>query len=402
MQWTDDIRDKMLHYEEQAPEPQWEAFEQALAERRKRKAKLIAMPRLRMAVAAAVASLVVGGLTTYFFIINNMHTDGALRTSVEQRTDNGSEHYLSNVFQSHVEGEAATASSSTCAHCSSATIDTLTVDNNIEQPSEATPPTTIGDTPNQPIAQEKQTDTPKKKFLVDETDLPTARKQSARLMAKAYVANTFASNTSSEQHGFLLSDATTYGPNDDESDTEPPVRADGGTQEQLTANHHQPVRIGMSVRFGVSERWAVETGLAYSYLRSDITKTGINRTVTEQRLHYIGVPVSLSYSLWSNRRLAVYASAGMMGEMMVGGKATSTTYENDEAIDHDTQTLSDHRPQFSANCAVSLEYRLTDRIGIYAQPSLNYYFDNNTPLKTVYTDRPLNVSLNVGLAFNFR
>ena len=40
---------------------------------------------------------------------------------------------------------------------------------------------------------------------------------------------------------------------------------------------------------------------------------------------------------------------------------------------------------------------LGDKVGLYAEPGLNYYFDNGSPVENVFKSRPLNFNLTLGL-----
>ena len=96
-------------------------------------------------------------------------------------------------------------------------------------------------------------------------------------------------------------------------------------RSEVKAKHNQPVRAGVTVRYEVAPRWGVQTGLTYSYLQSsfDVSLDGVTNS-TDQSLHYLGVPVNVTYDAWRCGRFGVYALAGGMGEMLVDGKAKSS------------------------------------------------------------------------------
>ncbi|MDE6715370.1 MAG: sigma-70 family RNA polymerase sigma factor, partial [Muribaculaceae bacterium] len=73
-------------------------------------------------------------------------------------------------------------------------------------------------------------------------------------------------------------------------------------------NHHMPVTIGLSVNKRMTSRWSLETGLRYTYLRSDSTYESYDLSkLTVQRIHYIGVPLKFSYRLYSLKGFSLYA-----------------------------------------------------------------------------------------------
>ena len=63
--------------------------------------------------------------------------------------------------------------------------------------------------------------------------------------------------------------------------------------------HHQPISVGMQVGFHLLPKLKLSTGLVYTKVSSDfISGVSDTRTVSTQDLHYIGIPLNLSYSVW--------------------------------------------------------------------------------------------------------
>ena len=160
-------------------------------------------------------------------------------------------------------------------------------------------------------------------------------------------------------------------------------------QTSETTRHHQPVRFGFSLRYRLNDRWSIESGLTYTRLSADFTKTVDDKSVTtEQRLNYIGIPVTASYLLWGSRYVNIYLSAGAMVEKMISGSRTTAGVTNSVSI---------HPLQFSVNGAAGAEFRFTPQFSLYAEPGLGYWFDNGSDIPTFYQDKPLSFSLSLGL-----
>ena len=158
------------------------------------------------------------------------------------------------------------------------------------------------------------------------------------------------------------------------------------------AKHYQPVKVGVSVRVPLGNRWSLQTGLNYAYLKSDF-KDAVNPhdIIGIQSLHYIGVPVGVSYDLWSTRRLHVYATAGGEVEKLVKGN-----YQCDSG----DESVTEGRLLLSVGAAAGIGFSLSKSVGIYAEPGVNYHFKNGSGVESAYTDRPLGFSLTVGLRWN--
>ena len=88
--------------------------------------------------------------------------------------------------------------------------------------------------------------------------------------------------------------------------------ADNNKGKIEEAEHHdKPITLGLAVNKNIGKHWSLETGLQYSYLKSYFTLgTGDYRVDKEQKLHYIGIPVKLSYQFMRYKRLSAYGSAG--------------------------------------------------------------------------------------------
>ena len=173
-------------------------------------------------------------------------------------------------------------------------------------------------------------------------------------------------------------------------------RVNGPVHVDEDIHHHQPVRVGLSLRYRLNNRWGIESGLTYTHHSSDMTmrlKSEVGETLatTEQRLVYLGIPVNMSYQLWATRHFNFYVSAGGMVEKMVKGTQTS---------EGQSFSVSIHPLQCSVNGAVGAEWMFLKDFSLYAEPSLGYYFDNGSRISTFYQEKPLNFNVNVGLRFN--
>ena len=145
------------------------------------------------------------------------------------------------------------------------------------------------------------------------------------------------------------------------------------------ADHHFPMRFGLSLHYQLNPNLALVSGINYTYLYSHFSIPYYQDISIDQKLHYVGLPVGLAWKLWSGRRLQVYVSGGTMLEKCV----------NDEPW------------QWSLNGAVGAEYVASRRVGFYLEPSLGYYFDDGTQLEHYYKEHPLAPSIELGVRLHF-
>ena len=167
--------------------------------------------------------------------------------------------------------------------------------------------------------------------------------------------------------------------------------------------HFIPVRAGVAFAFGIAPGWSAGTGLTYTYLFSK-SRTGSDSYYVDSRqtLHYLGIPLTVSYDIWSNHGIEVYVSAGGMLEKCVGGSAVSDYFYSNDVRSRESGKLRVVPLQWSLNASAGLQANLSPVVGIYVEPGISYYFDNGSDIPTVYSDRPLNFSLNLGLRFSLQ
>ena len=67
------------------------------------------------------------------------------------------------------------------------------------------------------------------------------------------------------------------------------------------AKHRLPMSLGLSVYYQLNPRLAFQTGVNYTYLYSEFSTPLYPNIYREQKLHYLGVPVGLSWQFWKTR-----------------------------------------------------------------------------------------------------
>jgi len=221
-----------------------------------------------------------------------------------------------------------------------------------------------------------------------------------RVAVSLYAGNIMASNNTN-QAGFLLSDAG--GEEDADSDTPLDYIAtlNQGAETETRKHYHLPIRAGIRVAFPINDRLALESGLAYTQL-SSTTESGSsdNYYSTEQKLHYIGVPLRLRCKLWTGKRLGVYVSGGGMVEKCVSGSAKTKYILGGEKNADSKQDVTEKPLQFSATLSAGIEANIAKHVSLFAEPGVSYYIDNHSSVDNIYKDKPFNFDLHVGIKVN--
>lgn len=169
---------------------------------------------------------------------------------------------------------------------------------------------------------------------------------------------------------------------------------------QTTVKHHIPVTVGLTVAWQFHEDWALEAGLNYTLLTSDIRSGSKSYVEETQKLHYIGIPLKLHRSIWKNNWLSVYASAGGVMEKCVSGNLETVTVTNGGNRTSENTSLDVDPLQWSVTAAVGAQVNFTSRFGLYLEPGIAYYFDDHSGVETIRKEHPFNFNLQLGLRFN--
>lgn len=152
-------------------------------------------------------------------------------------------------------------------------------------------------------------------------------------------------------------------------------------------DHKQPLSFGVSVRKNLPRGFSVETGLTYTYLASDVTFDDGSDKMS-QKLHYLGIPVRANWNFVDNKNFTMYVSAGGAVEKCVYGK-----------IGSETETV---KPvQLSVMGAVGAQYNVSNRVGIYVEPGVSYFFDDGSAVQTIRKENPCNFTLQAGVRLTY-
>lgn len=175
----------------------------------------------------------------------------------------------------------------------------------------------------------------------------------------------------------------------------------GNDKLQEEREYAQPITAGITASFEINRRWSVVTGLEYSRLSSR-ARSGIDSVAVSNRqvIHYLGIPVGASYSLWNRKNINIAASA--YGRLDIPVASSNVIEHHNGSIITYTQTLPMKVPlQYSLEAGLCFQYTLGANISIYAEPQLQYHFNPGGNVPTTWTERPLDFAVPIGIRFNW-
>lgn len=199
-----------------------------------------------------------------------------------------------------------------------------------------------------------------------------------------YPGGDFTSSIPGGSNGNGITDGTT--PPDVSKPADPNLNDDKLPSYLEKYRHSMPVSFTASVKWSFAKRWALTSGLGYTYLHSEVLD-GMNVRKYDQDIHYLGIPVKISWTFWSSRSFSAYASAGTTFEFPIAGRRAGKRL--------------DVPCQWSAGLGIGIQYDITPHFGIYVEPEYYRYFDNGSTVKTIRTERPATLSVPVGIRFSW-
>ena len=166
-------------------------------------------------------------------------------------------------------------------------------------------------------------------------------------------------------------------------------------------HHDKPITLGLAVNKNIGKHWSLETGLQYSYLKSYFTLgTGNYRVDKEQKLHYIGIPIKLSYQFMAYKRLSAYGSAGASIQIPLSGK-TYADYVVGGKSGYATDWKTTPSIQWTVNTNIGIQYQFAPKLTLFVEPTLNWYIPNGSEVKNTWTERPFTLTVPFGIRLSW-
>lgn len=172
---------------------------------------------------------------------------------------------------------------------------------------------------------------------------------------------------------------------------------DGNSSLGEVAHHCRPKTFGLSINKQLSPKWTFGTGITYTRLKSEFeSEYNKARLVKTQKIDYVGIPLRLTYQVWSKGRFNAYMTGGMSFEMPVHSsleKKYIITADSSYTLKRDIKP----RSQWSVNLGAGVQYKLFKPFSLYIEPNMFYYFRNGSSLETYRTEHPFIITVPFGL-----
>ena len=119
---------------------------------------------------------------------------------------------------------------------------------------------------------------------------------------------------------------------------------------------------------------SLESGIKYTYMHSGA-----------QTLHYLSIPIKANATLAKLSKVDIYATAGGSADKCVSA----------------THSSANENIQFTAMAGIGVRYHLSNKIAVFAEPTITHYFNNESKYTSYRAEKNNAFSLQSGLCMNF-
>lgn len=141
-------------------------------------------------------------------------------------------------------------------------------------------------------------------------------------------------------------------------------------------DYKMPFTASVSLERNLTQKLSIEAGIGYNRLPGG-----------EHTLQTLSLPVKLNLLMLSTRKVDLYAIAGAALEKCISGAQDNS--------------FSAEPLQASITAGLGVRYKMSDRLALFAEPSVSHHFDTDSSTKSLRTERPTNLNLICGVRMTY-
>ena len=165
--------------------------------------------------------------------------------------------------------------------------------------------------------------------------------------------------------------------------------------------HDKPITFGLSMTKTINRNWNMETGLQYSQLKSEFILGEDDYYVQKrQKIHYLGIPLRLSYKWFGANRWTAYTSAGIILNIPLSGK-TDEQYVTGTVVPYSDSWHFIPPFQWTVGTGIGLQYNFAKNWGVYLEPTFSWHIPNGSTTRTIWTEHPFTITVPFGIRFTW-
>lgn len=167
------------------------------------------------------------------------------------------------------------------------------------------------------------------------------------------------------------------------------------------AHHYRPKTFTLSINKQLNRKWTFGTGITYVGLKSEFeSKHHKTKLMKTQKIDYVGIPLRLTYQIWSKRNFNAYTTGGVTHEIPIHSSLDKKYIMAPDS----SYTLKGNikaRSQWSIDLGVGVQYKIFKPFSLYLEPNMSYYFRNGSGPETYRTEHPFVITIPFGLRFTW-
>ena len=165
--------------------------------------------------------------------------------------------------------------------------------------------------------------------------------------------------------------------------------------------HDKPITFGLSMTKTINRNWNMETGLQYSLLKSEFILGEDDYYIQKrQKIHYLGIPLRLSYKWFGANRWTAYTSAGIILNIPLSGK-TDEQYVTGTVVPYSDSWHFTPPFQWTVGTGIGLQYNFANNWGVYLEPTFSWHIPNGSTTRTIWTEHPFTITVPFGIRFTW-
>lgn len=165
--------------------------------------------------------------------------------------------------------------------------------------------------------------------------------------------------------------------------------------------HDKPITFGLSMTKTINRNWNMETGLQYSLLKSEFILGEDDYYVQKrQKIHYLGIPLRLSYKWFGANKWTAYTSAGIILNIPLSGK-TDEQYVTGTVTPYSDSWHFTPPFQWTVGTGIGLQYNFANNWGVYLEPTFSWHIPNGSTTRTIWTEHPFTITVPFGIRFTW-
>jgi hypothetical protein len=160
-----------------------------------------------------------------------------------------------------------------------------------------------------------------------------------------------------------------------------------------------PLNFGLTISIPLFNYTNLITGLNYAYIGSKTTGSNTAGTFELKReLHYIGIPLRISFNFLKRGPFDAYIGVGGMVEKGLSGVQKSVVTDNNDEKNTWNGSQKIYGFQTSLSGQLGISYELNKTFRLYAEPGVAYFIASDQPVSS-RTEEPLSFNLSLGLRY---